>query len=154
MYTRPRIQRKRAESLGFCPRRYTDIIAATGFRSNYYTEIISNYTFRFVRRVRGLSRICLSYNIITPFHIGPSIYVSLSPLNVACDEQTDSRLLFHILYETLQVCSSYRERLVLDGRFRGYSVELCVSGRVGLESVLPDHDASTIFEIREDQRPQ
>lgn len=50
---------------------------------------------------------------------------------VACDEQTDSRLLFHILYETLRVCSSYRERLVLDGRFRGYSVELCVSGRVG-----------------------
>ena len=63
---------------------------------------------------------------------------------VACDEQTDSRLLFHILYETLQVCSSYRERLVLDGRFRGYSVELCVSGESVIESVLPDHDESTI----------
>ena len=79
-YTRPRIQRKRAESLGFCPRRYTDIIPASGFRSNYYTEIISNYTFRFVRRVWGISHIYLSYNIIPSFPVGPSIYVSLSPL--------------------------------------------------------------------------
>ena len=37
----------------------------------------------------------------------------------------------YYMLQTLRVCSSYRERLVLDGRFRGYSVELCVSGRVG-----------------------
>ena len=77
---------------------------------------------------------------------------------VACDEQTDSRLLFHILYETLRVCSSYRERLVLDGRFRGYSVGIPWSyafpDESVIESVLPDHDESTIFEIREDRRPQ
>ena len=58
---------------------YTDIIAVAGFGPVYYTEIISNYTFRFVWRVRGLSRISLSYNVLPLFSADASIYVSFSP---------------------------------------------------------------------------
>jgi len=78
-YTRPRIQRKRAESPDSALWNYTDIIAVAGFGPVYYTEIISNYTFRFVRRVRGLLRISLSYNILLLFSTDASIYVSFSP---------------------------------------------------------------------------
>ena len=56
-----------------------NIIAVAGFGPVYYTEIISNYTFRFVRRVRGLLRISLSYNILLLFSTDASIYVSFSP---------------------------------------------------------------------------
>ena len=54
-------------------------IAVAGFGPVYYTEIISNYTFRFVWRVRGLSRISLSYNVLPLFSADASIYVSFSP---------------------------------------------------------------------------
>lgn len=50
-------------------------------RANY-TGIIANYTFRFVRRVRRMSRISLHYIILTAALLSLNKYVSLSPLYI------------------------------------------------------------------------
>lgn len=76
-------------------------------RANY-TGIIANYTFRFVRRVRRMSRISLHYIILTAALLSLNKYVSLSPLYLLSVE-IEERFIFnsaHIFRSLIRLLST------------------------------------------------
>lgn len=83
-----------------------------------------------MRRVRGLSRISLSYNTLPPFSADASIYVSFSPLYWLCERFNGHFFGLHSGYGEYNISGvriPFLKKSVKDHRYQGWATGLGIS---------------------------